>query len=103
MGIREQSSSCRALVVDDEDNVSYLASTALRLNGWTVQVSDNGRDAVAAVNTFRPDVIVLDVMLGDTDGFELCELLRRRAVATSVIFLTALGGVADRVRGLTIG
>jgi two-component system, OmpR family, response regulator len=103
MGIGEQKSSRRALVVDDEENVSYLASTALRLNGWTVQVSDHGRDAVATVERFRPNVIVLDVMLGDADGFELCELLRRRAVDTPVIFLTALGGVADRVRGLTIG
>jgi len=103
MGVREQNSSGRALVVDDEENVSYLASTALRLNGWTVEVSNSGRDAVAAVERFRPDVIVLDVMLGDANGFELCELLRRRAVGTPVIFLTALGGVADRVRGLTIG
>lgn len=95
--------SGRALVVDDEENVSYLASTALRLDGWTVQASDNGQDALAAVGTFRPDVIVLDVMLGATDGFELCERLRRRAVTTPVIFLTARGSVADRVRGLNIG
>lgn len=98
-----QGSSGRALVVDDEEHVCYLASTALRLDGWTVEISDNGRDAVAAVDTFRPDVIVLDVMLGDADGFELCERLRRRAIATPVIFLTARGAVADRVRGLTIG
>jgi two-component system OmpR family response regulator len=68
-----------------------------------VQLSDSGQDALAVVGSFRPDVIVLDVMLGDADGFELCELLRRRAVAAPVIFLTARGGVADRVRGLTIG
>jgi two-component system, OmpR family, response regulator len=98
-----QNSSRRALVVDDEENVCYLASTALRLDGWTVQVSSSGQDALAVVGTFRPDVIVLDVMLGDTDGFELCELLRRRAIQAPVIFLTARGAVADRVRGLTIG
>src|SRR5262245_13888718 len=95
--------SGRVLVVDDEENVSYLVSTALRLDGWSVEVSANGRDAVAAVARFRPDVIVLDVMLADADGFELCELLRGRAVTTPVIFLTARGSVADRVRGLTIG
>lgn len=95
--------SARALVVDDEENVRYLASTALRLDGWTVAVSEGGRDALAAVDTFRPDVIVLDVMLGDADGFELCELLRRRAITTPVVFLTARGAVADRVHGLTIG
>jgi two-component system, OmpR family, response regulator len=49
-----QSRTARALVVDDEENVSYLASAALRLNGWTVQVSDNGQEALAAADTFRP-------------------------------------------------
>jgi two-component system, OmpR family, response regulator len=95
--------SGRALVVDDEENVCFVASTALRLDGWTVHVSSSGSDALAIVDSFRPDVIVLDVMLGDIDGFDLCELLRRRAVAAPVIFLTARGTVADRVRGLTIG
>jgi two-component system OmpR family response regulator len=98
-----QNSSGRVLVVDDEENVRYLASTALRLDGWTVEVSDSGQDALAVVHRFRPDVIVLDVMLGDTDGFELCELMRRRAITTPIIFLTARGAVADRVRGLTTG
>jgi two-component system OmpR family response regulator len=98
-----QTGSARALVVDDEENVCYLASTALRLDGWTVEVSTSGRDALQVTDKFRPDVIVLDVMLGDTDGFELCERLRRRAVTAPVIFLTARGAVADRVRGLTIG
>jgi two-component system, OmpR family, response regulator len=93
----------RAIVVDDEENVRYLTGTALRLDGWTVQVCDSGAAALAAVPGFRPDVIVLDVMLGDCDGFELCELLRRRAVTTPVIFLSARDSVADRVRGLTIG
>jgi two-component system OmpR family response regulator len=93
----------RALVVDDEANVRYLTSTALRLDGWAVEVSDSGADALAVLQRFRPDVIVLDVMLGDADGFELCELLRRRAVTAPVIFLTARGEVDDRVRGLTIG
>jgi two-component system, OmpR family, response regulator len=93
----------RALVVDDEANVGYLVSTALRLDGWTVQVSETGRDALAAVDEFVPDVIVLDVMLPDADGFELCQRLRARAVTAPVIFLTARGAATDRVRGLTIG
>lgn len=91
------------MVVDDEENVCYLVSAALRLDGWTVQACSDGRDALAAVDDFRPDVIVLDVMLGEVDGFELCEQLRRRAVAAPVIFLTARETAADRVRGLTIG
>jgi two-component system OmpR family response regulator len=94
----------RALVVDDEANVGYLVSMALRLDGWTVRVSETGREALAAVAEFVPDVIVLDVMLADADGFAICEQLRRRAVAAPVIFLTArerrpIGcGVDDRRR-----
>ncbi len=95
--------SGRALIVDDEENIRYLASTALRLDGWTVEVSETGHDALTKVAVFRPDVIVLDVMLGDADGFEVCDLLRRRAFTTPVIFLTARSAVADRVRGLTNG
>lgn len=93
----------RALVVDDEANVCYLVSTALRLDGWSVQISETGQEAVAAVDQFVPDVIVLDVMLPDADGFELCQRLRARDVMAPVIFLTARGAATDRVRGLTIG
>ena len=93
----------RALVVDDEANVCYLVGTALRLDGWSVQVSETGQAALAAVNEFAPDVIVLDVMLPDADGFELCERLRRRGVTAPVMFLTARATARDRVRGLTIG
>jgi two-component system OmpR family response regulator len=93
----------RALVVDDEANVCYLAGTALRLDRWTVRVSDSGAAALAALEEFRPDVIVLDVMLGDADGFEFCQRLRRCGIGTPVLFLTARASAADRVRGLTIG
>ena len=93
----------RALVVDDEANVGYLVSTALRLDGWTVRVSESGQAALAAVEEFLPDVIVLDVMLPDADGFALCERLRKRAFTAPIIILTARGAATDRVRGLTIG
>jgi two-component system OmpR family response regulator len=93
----------RALVVDDEENVAYLASTALQLDGWDTSVADSGHAALSAAEEFRPDVIVLDVMLPDVDGFELCERLRRRGSTTPVIFLSARDATEDRVRGLTIG
>jgi two-component system OmpR family response regulator len=95
--------SRRALVVDDEENVAYLATTALQLDGWDTTIADNGQAALSAAESFRPDVIVLDVMLPDVDGFELCERLRRRGWTTPVIFLSARDGTEDRVRGLTIG
>jgi two-component system, OmpR family, response regulator len=93
----------RALVVDDEENVAYLATTALQLDGWDTTVADTGQAALSAAESFRPDVIVLDVMLPDVDGFELCERLRRRGWTTPVIFLSARDATEDRVRGLTIG
>lgn len=93
----------RALVVDDEENVAYLASTALRLDGWDTSVAESARAALSAAESFRPDVIVLDVMLPDLDGFEVCERLRRRGSTTPVIFLSARDATEDRVRGLTNG
>ena len=94
---------CRALVVDDEENVAYLASTALQLDGWDTAVAESARDALNVAESFRPDVIVLDVMLPDLDGFEVCERLRRQGSTTPVIFLSARDTTADRVRGLTNG
>jgi len=93
----------RVLVVDDEENVAYLASTALRLDEWETATAATAREAAAQVVSFSPDVIVLDVMLPDGDGFELCQRLRREGCLTPVIFLTARGTTGDRVRGLTIG
>jgi two-component system OmpR family response regulator len=95
--------SHRALVIDDEEGVRYLASTALRLAGWTVATGEDGASATGLIETFRPDVIVLDVMLGDIDGFELCQRMRRHGVTAPVIFLTARGAASERMRGLTIG
>lgn len=93
----------RALVVDDEENVAYVVATALRLDGWETAVAATGRETLQQVHGFQPDVIVLDVMLPDADGFELCQRLRRDGISTPVIFLTARDATDDRVRGLTIG
>jgi two-component system OmpR family response regulator len=95
--------SRRALVVDDEENVAYVVATALRLDGWETEVVTTGVEAVKRLAKFKPDVIVLDVMLPDANGFELCQNLRRGGVVTPVIFLTARDATDDRVRGLTIG
>ena len=93
----------KALIVDDEENVAYLVQTALRLDGWDISVASTGQSALAQAREFRPDVIVLDVMLPDASGFSLCEQLRRSGIDTPVIFLTARGAIEDRVRGLTTG
>ncbi len=91
------------LVVDDEENISYLVSSALRLAGLEVTTADTGTAALAACSPTGPDLVVLDVMLPDLDGFEVLKRLRAKGVRAPVLFLTARGDTADRVRGLTSG
>ena len=93
----------RVLVVDDESNITDLVSTALRYEGFDVATAHDGREALSTVETFRPDLIVLDVMLPDVDGFEVQRRLLDHARPTPVVFLTARDATEDKVRGLTIG
>jgi two-component system OmpR family response regulator len=93
----------RVLVVDDEPNIADVISIALRYNGYEVEIAGNGKAALAAVTDTRPDLIVLDVMLPDLDGFEVARRLRERADETPILFLTAKDTTDDKVRGLTIG
>jgi two-component system, OmpR family, response regulator len=91
------------LVVDDEENIAYVLNAALRLSGFDVVMATTGREALAAVQERHPDLIVLDVMLPDLDGFEVCRRLRQDRDNTPVLFLTARDDTEDRLRGLTIG
>jgi two-component system, OmpR family, response regulator len=93
----------RLLLVDDEDNLRSMLDAALRHLGFDVHPVANGRDALEAMPKVRPDLIVLDVMLPDIDGFEVCRRLRTEGVRTPVLFLTARDGTEDKVRGLTLG
>jgi len=93
----------RVLVVDDEENISFLVASALRLADIDVAIAATGRDALTSAEQFDPDVIVLDVMLPDTDGFTVLQQLRGRGHLMPVLFLTARDETADRVRGLTSG
>jgi two-component system OmpR family response regulator len=93
----------RLLLVDDEDNLRTMLDAALRHVGFDVHPVATGREAIEAVATHRPDLIVLDVMLPDLDGFEVCNRLRRDGSRTPVLFLTARDGTEDKVRGLTLG
>jgi two-component system OmpR family response regulator len=93
----------RVLVVDDEAYITDLVATALRYEGFDVASAASGRDALALGESFRPDLIVLDIMLPDFDGFEVQRRLTDRGRPAPVLFLTARDSTEDKVRGLTIG
>jgi two-component system OmpR family response regulator len=93
----------RVLVVDDEPNICALLSATLRLANFEVRVAHSGNDALVAAEDFQPDLVVLDVMLPDLDGFELAQRLRGDGSGVPVLFLTARHTVEDRVTGLTVG
>lgn len=93
----------RLLLVDDEDNLRSMLEAALRHSGFDVHPVANGRAAVDAVPTVHPDLIVLDVMLPDLDGFDVCKRLRTAGHRTPILFLTARDATEDKVRGLTLG
>ena len=93
----------KVLVVDDEDNVAFLISSALRLAGYETVIATSGTQAVEEVGRFAPHVIVLDIMLPDIDGFEVLRRIRAGGATTPVLFVTARQATTDRVRGLTSG
>jgi two-component system OmpR family response regulator len=93
----------RILVVDDEPAITDLLTTALRYLGYEVASAATGFAALDAAGTFAPDLVVLDVMLPDLDGFEVCRRLRADRDFVPVIFLTARDGEDDRVTGFVRG
>ena len=93
----------RILVVDDESSISDLISTSLRFVGVDVRTAANGAQALQIAEEFKPHAMVLDVMLPDLDGFEVCKQIRNEGVETGVLFLTAKDGMDDKVKGLTLG
>ncbi len=96
----------RVLVVDDEEHITELVAMALGYNGFDVERVDTGRKALEAVEKRRPDLIVLDVMLPDLDGFELTRRIRQAEGAATripIIFLTAKDTTEDKIQGLRLG
>ena len=91
------------LIVDDEDNLRTMLRAALSHHGFEVTEATNGRNALEAIAADRPDLVVLDVMMPELDGFEVCRRLRADGDDTPVLFLTAKDDTADKVRGLTLG
>jgi len=96
-------SEARLLVVDDEPNIVELLSASLRFQGFEVETASAGAEAVDKARTFRPDLLVLDVMMPGLDGFGVVQRLRQNGDRTPVLFLTAKDATEDKVRGLTLG
>ena len=93
----------RLLLVDDEDNLRTMLEAALRHSGFDVEAVDNGRAAIEIAKLRAHDLILLDVMMPDLDGYEVCRRLRTEYVKTPIIFLTARDSTDDKVHGLTAG
>jgi two-component system OmpR family response regulator len=93
----------RVMVVDDEATLTELLAMALRFEGWEVAAAGDGMSALRTARAFRPDAVVLDMMLPDLDGLEVLRRLRAEAHDLPVLFLTARDAVEDRIAGLTAG
>lgn len=89
--------------MDDDPPIADLVATVARYEGWDTATAYSGEEALRQAAVFLPDIVVLDVMLPDLDGFRVLDLLRRAGTMAPVVFLTARDGVADRVEGLTRG
>jgi two-component system OmpR family response regulator len=95
--------AARILVVDDEPSIVDAVSTALRYEGFEVEEATTGREALAAVARFEPDLMVLDWMLPDLDGIEVGRKLREQGFKTAILFLTAKDAVENKVEALRAG
>jgi two-component system OmpR family response regulator len=93
----------RILVVDDEANIVDVITMALRFQGFAVESAHTGAEALAAVSSFKPHLIVLDVMLPDMEGFDVARRLGAERASVPIIFLTARDATEDKIRGLTTG
>ncbi|WP_461164347.1 response regulator transcription factor [Arthrobacter sp. R4-81] len=96
-------SPIRALVVDDEKSLAELVEMGLRMAGWSVAIANDGLSAVKIARDFRPDVLVLDVMMPGADGLEALRKIRVFAPRIPALFLTAKDAVEDRISGLAAG
>ncbi len=95
--------TARILVVDDEDSILDVLQTTLKFVGFEVETASTGREALSKAPKFLPEVILLDVMLPDTDGFQLLARIRSNGIEVPVIFLTAKDAVEDKISGLRTG
>jgi two-component system OmpR family response regulator len=101
--LRTDGSPVRVLVVDDEPNLADLLTMALRYEGWDIKTAHDGYTALRTAREFKPDAVVLDIMLPDLNGLDVMRRLRDDLPDVPVLFLTAKDAVEDRIAGLTAG
>ncbi|MFW0783285.1 response regulator transcription factor [Gordonia sp. CPCC 206044] len=102
-GEAAKSTGAKILVVDDEENIRELLSVSLKFQGYEVSTAESGPSAIDRCRTFKPDVLILDVMMPGMDGFGLLRRLRADGVNAPALFLSARDSVEDKINGLTIG
>jgi two-component system, OmpR family, response regulator len=100
---RPDGTPVRVLVVDDEPSLAELLASVLRYEGWDIAVAADGSSAVRTAREFKPDAVVLDVMLPDFSGLEVLRRMRSELPNVCVLFLTARDAVEDRIAGITAG
>jgi two-component system OmpR family response regulator len=101
--VHGEADKVRVLVVDDEPSIVDAVATSLRYEGFDVRTAASGRSALLAAHEFKPELIVLDVMLPDLDGFQVTSRLRAEGVEAPILFLTARDALEDKVAGLSVG
>jgi DNA-binding response OmpR family regulator len=95
--------AAKILVVEDDRSIRLGLEDTLRAKGYEVHATDHGLEAVDWMPRLKPDLVVLDIMLPDVEGFEVCRRIKERSPQQAVIMLTARSAELDRVRGLEIG
>ena len=100
---RSNQNTERILIVDDENAISELIATSLKFIGFDVRTAASGAQALQIAEEFKPHALILDVMLPDQNGFEVCRQIRGEGQNLGVLFLTAKDSVEDKIAGLTIG
>ncbi|RLB05343.1 MAG: DNA-binding response regulator [Deltaproteobacteria bacterium] len=97
------SSGARILVIEDEDTITEFLKTGLKYEGYQVTIAKDGVTGVDCAREMEPDLIILDIMLPDKDGFEVCRRIRRRDSDVPILMLTAKKEISDKVKGLDVG
>ena len=103
IGAKSKATEATIVVVDDEPSIRELLVASLHFAGYEVETAASGSEAIEVISRTKPDMIILDVMLPDIDGFTVTRRIRQEGITAPVLFLTARDSVADRVKGLDLG